>query len=83
IKETALKGMKLMGIDRFFDVIVALDQVDNYKPHPEPLEKAMKALGSVPEKTLMIGDSQHDILGGKTLGRRQLAFPGVLRGKRT
>ncbi|MBU9722246.1 MULTISPECIES: pyrophosphatase PpaX [Bacillaceae] len=81
LRETALKGMKLMGIDRFFDIIVALDQVENYKPHPEPLEKAMKALGSVPEKTMMIGDSQHDILGGKNAGTYTAGVSWSIKGK--
>ncbi|MBU9712772.1 pyrophosphatase PpaX [Evansella tamaricis] len=79
-RETALKGLKLMGIDRFFDVVISLDEVTDYKPHPEPLEKAMAALGSTPGKTLMVGDSQHDILGGKNAGTKTAGVAWSVKG---
>ncbi|WP_245579616.1 pyrophosphatase PpaX [Alteribacter aurantiacus] len=79
--DTAIKGMKLMGLDRFFDVVVALDHVENYKPHPEPLEKALKQLGSRPEEAIMIGDSQHDILGGKNTGTKTAGVAWSIKGR--
>ena len=60
--------MKLTGLDRFFDVVIGLDDVEKAKPDPEPLEKALLALGSTKETAMMIGDSQYDILAGKNLG---------------
>ncbi|MDQ0254573.1 pyrophosphatase PpaX [Evansella vedderi] len=79
--DTAVKGMKLMGIDKFFDVVVSLDEVTNYKPDPEPLEKALEALGSTPEKALMVGDSKHDILGGKNTGTYTAGVAWTIQGK--
>ncbi|WP_249414081.1 pyrophosphatase PpaX [Alteribacter keqinensis] len=79
--DTAIKGMKLMGLDRFFDVIIALDHVENYKPHPEPLEKALEQLGSRPEQAIMIGDSQHDILGGKNTGTKTAGVAWSVKGR--
>lgn len=80
-RETAIKGMKLMGIDKFFDVVISLDEVINYKPHPEPLEKALEALGSSPETALMVGDSKHDILGGKNTGTMTAGVAWTIQGK--
>jgi pyrophosphatase PpaX len=68
IRKTALMGLELTGLDRFFDVVVGLDDVEKAKPDPEPLEKALKALGSTKETAMMIGDSQFDVLAGKNLG---------------
>ncbi len=49
------------GFDAHFDLIVTADDVDNHKPHPEPLHKAIDVLGSDPTTTVMIGDSAKDI----------------------
>lgn len=32
INETALMGLKLIGLDRFFDVVIGLNDVENAKP---------------------------------------------------
>jgi pyrophosphatase PpaX len=68
IRETVLKGLKLTHLDQFFDVVISLDEVEHAKPHPEPLQKALNLLGSLPEESIMVGDSKHDILGGKNAG---------------
>jgi pyrophosphatase PpaX len=61
-------GLKLTGLDQFFDVVIGLDDVEKAKPDPEPLEKALNALGSSKESAMMIGDSHFDVLAGKNLG---------------
>ncbi|SDZ34465.1 pyrophosphatase PpaX [Evansella caseinilytica] len=80
-RDTAVRGLKLMEMDKYFDVVITLDEVENYKPHPEPLERAMEALHSVPEKTLMIGDSRHDIIGGKNAGTLTAGVAWSIQGK--
>ena len=77
---TAIKGLELMKLDHFFDVVISLDEVTNSKPHPEPLLMAMEALKSEPEKTLMVGDSQHDILGGKNAGTKTAGVSYSIKG---
>ncbi|MDY7224064.1 pyrophosphatase PpaX [Halalkalibacterium halodurans] len=81
IRETAMKGLKLFGLDEFFDVIVALDDVENVKPNPEPLEKAMNGLGAKKEETIMVGDNSHDILGGKNAGVKTAVVGYAIRGE--
>lgn len=68
IRKPVLKGLKLANLDPFFDVVITLDEVEKPKPDPEPLQKALLELGSVPEEAMMIGDNSHDILGGKNTG---------------
>ncbi|MDT9026390.1 MULTISPECIES: pyrophosphatase PpaX [Rossellomorea] len=68
VRDVVLKGLDLMNLRPFFEVIITLDEVENAKPHPEPIEKALVALGSSPEEAIMIGDNHHDILAGKNAG---------------
>lgn len=43
------------------------------KPHPQMLFELMEAFGVVPERTLMIGDTTHDLLMAKNAGTASLA----------
>lgn len=43
------------------------------KPHPEMLEQLMDELGMTPSRTLMIGDTSHDLLMAKNAGVAALA----------
>ncbi|WP_100332309.1 pyrophosphatase PpaX [Bacillus xiapuensis] len=81
MRDTVIKGLKLTNLYPFFDVIVALDDVKHPKPHPEPLQKALNALGSKPEEALMIGDNYHDINGGKNAGTKTAGVSWSVKGK--
>lgn len=48
------------GITRDVAAVVGRDSVAERKPHPEPLLAAMAALGTTPERTLFVGDSDSD-----------------------
>ncbi|WP_096190221.1 pyrophosphatase PpaX [Evansella halocellulosilytica] len=80
-RETALRGMQLMNLDRFFDVVVSLDEVTNYKPDPEPLLMALNALDSKPKTAIMVGDSEHDILGGRNTGTKTAGVAWSIKGE--
>jgi pyrophosphatase PpaX len=68
VRDVVLKGLDLMKLRPFFEVVITLDEVENAKPHPEPIEKALKELGASPQETIMVGDNHHDILAGKNAG---------------
>ncbi len=56
-----------------FDAVVTADDVDQGKPHPEPVHLALEQLG-VPAKTaVFIGDSPHDVAAGREAGVRTVA----------
>lgn len=80
-RETALKGLKLMGLEQYFPVIVSIDEVTKYKPDPEPLNLALQELDSSADSALMVGDSEHDILGGKNAGTRTAGVSWSIKGK--
>lgn len=59
---------------KFFSVIVAGDDVTHHKPHPEPLEKAIEALGGTKDKAVMIGDSDKDLGAAANAGVDSILF---------
>ena len=71
-----------MGIMKYFDVLIGRESVENPKPHPEPIHKAIKQLDASYESTWMIGDTLLDIHSAKNAGVKSI---GVLcgYGKRT
>ncbi|WP_335871603.1 pyrophosphatase PpaX [Bacillus sp. 2205SS5-2] len=81
IRSVVIKGLELMNLRPYFDVIIALDDVTNAKPDPEPLYKALEALGSLPEEACMIGDNHHDILAGKNANTTSIGVAWSAKGR--
>ncbi|WP_062050155.1 pyrophosphatase PpaX [Bacillus sp. JCM 19034] len=80
IRKTAMMGLKLTGLDAFFEPVIGLDDVKRAKPDPEPLEIALEQLRSKKESALMVGDSHSDILAGKNLGIPTAAVAWSIKG---
>ncbi len=81
IKKTALRGLEIARLAPFFEHVIALEDVKNPKPDPEPILKALKLLDSTPEKAVMVGDSHHDILGAKNAGVTAVGVSWTIKGK--
>jgi pyrophosphatase PpaX len=81
IRDTVNMGLKLTQLDRFFDVVVTLDDVENAKPHPEPILKALEQLGSSPEDAIMVGDNHHDVEAGKNAGTKTAGVSWSVKGR--
>ncbi len=64
----AVRGLRLLGLERELSVRVTADDVVNGKPHPEPVLKALDALGAPASGAVFIGDSEHDIQSGAQAG---------------
>ncbi|MCA9332418.1 HAD family hydrolase [Candidatus Saccharibacteria bacterium] len=62
------------GLGSMFDVIVAGDDVENHKPHPEPLDTAIEQLGGNKEDSIMIGDSDKDLGASENAGVDSILF---------
>jgi len=69
----ALRGLALAKLELMMDVLVCADEVTNPKPHPEPVEKALKLLDADRSTTVYVGDSIHDMLSGRAAGVRTAA----------
>jgi HAD superfamily hydrolase (TIGR01509 family) len=66
--EAGMVVLRGLGIDSYFDAIVAGDLVANPKPHPEGLFVAMRRLGAEPATTLYVGDTSHDLQVARAAG---------------
>lgn len=69
----AERGLKLVGLEQAFEIIVGADSVTHPKPHPEPVLKALELLDADAEGTVFIGDSRHDLECGRAAGVKTAA----------
>ncbi|MBC7608435.1 MAG: HAD-IA family hydrolase, partial [Polaromonas sp.] len=60
--------LRLKGLDGFFTVVFGGDSFARKKPDPLPLLKTCEALDTVPDRTLMIGDSSNDAQAARAAG---------------
>jgi phosphoglycolate phosphatase len=65
------------GLGGYFHASRCADECFS-KPHPQMLEELMAELSVAPERTLMIGDTTHDLLMAKEC-RRRLPGRGLWR----
>lgn len=67
------RGLRVAGLDGFFDVLIGADDVRNPKPHPEPVLMALDRLGVSASEAVFVGDSPHDMASGRAAGVRTAA----------
>lgn len=79
--DTARLGLEITGLAPYFDVVIGLNEVDHAKPHPEPVLKALDALGETPMHALMVGDNSHDIEAGQNAGTKTAGVAWTIKGK--
>ncbi len=56
------------GLDNCFSTIIGADDVVSAKPDPEPVNRILGALGTVPGSAIVVGDTTFDIVMGKRAG---------------
>lgn len=69
----ALRGLRLVGLEEAIELVIGADDVVNPKPHPEPIETALRELGMPPESAVYVGDSIHDMESGRAAGVKTAA----------
>lgn len=83
IYDTVMRGLKVMGLDKFFQVVIGFDQVKTAKPDPEGINMALTLLNASQEEAIMIGDNYHDILAGKNAGVKTAGVAWSIKGEET
>ncbi|MFC6835389.1 HAD family hydrolase [Halomarina ordinaria] len=61
-------ALEVHDLDAHVDAVVGRDSVATKKPHPEPLLTAVEALGTTPERSLFVGDSERDEVTAERAG---------------
>lgn len=68
LRDGAMRGLRVSGLDQAFDIVLGCDDVTHSKPHPEPVLKAVAGLGVTTDETVFVGDSPHDMESGRAAG---------------
>lgn len=68
LKRLAKKSLELIDLDKYFDIIVAYEDVANYKPHPETFLRCAGLMGVNPTDCLVFEDGVLGIQAAKTAG---------------
>ncbi|MBU7014060.1 MAG: HAD-IA family hydrolase [Theionarchaea archaeon] len=79
-REVACRVLKRCNLEQYVDLLLARDDVERVKPHPDHVLEAIKRLGSEPEKTVVLGDHHYEIEAGNEAGCFTI---GVLTGSGT
>ena len=61
----SIELLEHMGMMDYFDVLIGREDVENPKPDPEPILKAISRLDSDKSKYWMVGDTPMDLLAAK------------------
>ena len=56
------------GVEDVFDIIITSEDVQKHKPDPESILLAIERLHASPAKTIMLGDTDKDLLAAKNAG---------------
>lgn len=62
--------VKTFHLEHYVSMVVSANDVEHHKPHPEPVQKILAALGIAPSEALVVGDADYDILMGRAAGCR-------------
>ena len=62
-----------LGIKELFDTVVTGSDIENGKPHPEPYQKAIRAMGVSAHRSLVVEDSMSGIQSGHGAGCEVMA----------
>lgn len=62
--------VKMFRLEDYVSMVVSANDVEHHKPHPEPVQKILAALGVAPEEAIVVGDASYDILMGRAAGCR-------------
>jgi phosphoglycolate phosphatase len=60
--------LQAKGLDGYFELVFGGDAFERKKPDPLPLIKTCEALGTLPARTLMVGDSSNDARAARAAG---------------
>ena len=80
-RKSAEYAVNRFELIEYFDVIITRDEVNKWKPHPEPIQKAINQLKIEPSEGIFIGDSKMDIQSSKSAGVKVVSIPTGIHSK--
>jgi pyrophosphatase PpaX len=68
LRHTTEIGLRQFDIGKYFGAVVTVGEAPKDKPAPEHIWFTLERLGSSPDRSVLVGDSQNDIIGGHNAG---------------
>jgi pyrophosphatase PpaX len=68
LESGALRTLRHVGLLPYAGVVVGADGAPRAKPHPDPVLVALRRLRRSPDRALMVGDSDHDVVAARSAG---------------
>ncbi|WP_353683478.1 HAD-IA family hydrolase [Thermodesulfovibrio sp. 3907-1M] len=65
LTELSFKTLENLGLLKYFDFVAGSDLFSERKPSAVPIIETVKRFYTTPDKTLVVGDSELDIIAGK------------------
>ena len=75
LESLSLKLLEALGLQHYFGAIVGPDSIGIAKPDPRPYWETLRRLGDRQWKSVMVGDSETDILTARAAGVPVIAVP--------
>jgi len=66
--DSVVKQLKRLRIDRFFSIVIGVENVQNPKPAPDGLDLIVEKLNVNKDCVVFVGDSKYDLEAGKNAG---------------
>jgi phosphoglycolate phosphatase len=73
VESAARAHLAAVGVVEMFDAVYGADSGHGAKPGPGMLLAFAQATGLQPDRVIMVGDSRHDLLAGRSAGMRTVA----------
>jgi pyrophosphatase PpaX len=68
LRRTTEIGLRQYGMERYFEAVVTVGEAPRDKPAPEHIWYTLDLMERAPERAVLVGDSQNDIIGGHRAG---------------
>ncbi|MEM1607531.1 MAG: HAD-IA family hydrolase [Candidatus Bathyarchaeia archaeon] len=75
-REYTVKIIEMFSLNKYVDVFVTRDDVNNLKPNPEHLLKALESLGVPADEAVFVGDHWIDAVCAERIGVKFILFRG-------
>jgi len=80
-KKNIIENIKMFSLNGYFDFIISAEDVQNQKPHPEPLEKAVKETGFTEKEIIYVDDMSTIFQHARNLGIITVGFESRISGE--
>ena len=67
-KEIAWLTLKILGLDKYFDIVVSAEDVENHKPNPDTFLKCAELMKVAPEYCQVFEDGEMGLLAANRAG---------------